>query len=488
MSHLTLTLFGSPRLTEEGDPVDLPSRKALALLAYLTVTGVRHQRTTLAAMLWPESDRERAQNVFRYTLSLLRRALKGQWLVSDRETLALDGSQEEGVDVLRFRYLLDLCQTHGHTFREVCLQCLPLLEQAVALYRGDFMAGFSLSDSVEFDMWQSLEAEARRQELAGALERLVEGLGAQGEEEQASAYAKRWLSLDPLDEAAHRALMRLYAGFGHQAAALRQYEACERMLRDELGVSPSQETSELAQAIRERQLEQVHARPTLISALREVQCPQCGADNTEGASFCMRCGARLTLACPQCGTELPSDPGARFCPSCGAQVVDPPPATPADTLPERLQRLMPAEFAQRLLTTPDQGGGERRIVTILSAECRGFTPTAARLDPEELMEISGGALDPLIEPITRCEGTLARLMGDAILAFFGAPIAHEDDPERACRAALEMVEGARAYAVRLEEERGLSGFGVRGRSTRDWWWWGRWAMTCGWVTPPRVMR
>ena len=77
------------------------------------------------------------------------------------------------------------------------------------------------------------------------------------------------------------------------------------------------------------------------------------------------------------------------------------------------------------------------------------------------MEIMDGAFDVLIEPVYRYEGTLARLMGDAILAFFGAPIAHEDDPERACRAALEIVAGAQAYAARLEEERGICGFNVR---------------------------
>ena len=102
--------------------------------------------------------------------------------------------------------------------------------------------------------------------------------------------------------------------------------------------------------------------------------------------------------------------------------------------------------------------GERCIVTILFSDVKGSTAMAERLDPEEVMD---GAVDVLIEPIYRYEGTLARLMGDAILASFGAPIAHEDDPERACRAALEIIEGAKRHAARLEEERGISGFNVR---------------------------
>jgi class 3 adenylate cyclase len=92
---------------------------------------------------------------------------------------------------------------------------------------------------------------------------------------------------------------------------------------------------------------------------------------------------------------------------------------------------------------------------------KGSTALAEQLDPEEVLEIMNGAFAVLIEPITRYEGTLARLMGDAILAFFGAPISHEDDPSRACRAALDIVEGARAYAARLERERGVKGFNVR---------------------------
>jgi class 3 adenylate cyclase/tetratricopeptide (TPR) repeat protein len=104
---------------------------------------------------------------------------------------------------------------------------------------------------------------------------------------------------------------------------------------------------------------------------------------------------------------------------------------------------------------------ERRVVTILFSDVKGSTAMAEGLDPEEVLEIMNGAFEVLIEPITRYEGTLARLMGDAIMAFFGAPITHEDDPVRACRAALDILEGARAYADRLARERGVVGFNVR---------------------------
>jgi class 3 adenylate cyclase/DNA-binding SARP family transcriptional activator len=461
MSQVALTLFGSPSLTEDGVPIDLPSRKALALLAYLAVTGVRHRRASLAALFWPESDRERAQNAMRYTLSLLRRALQGRWLDADRETVDLDGSHEEGVDVLRFRALLAQCRTHGHSLRETCAKCLPLLGESVQLYRGDFLAGFTLRDSVEFDMWQSLEAEALRQELVGALERLVGGFAVQGDVERASRYARRWLALDPLDEAAHRALMRLYAGSGQQTAALRQYEACERVLMNELGVVPSEETRELYAAIKERRVGQPYHRPPLVVARQQVRCLNCSAENSEGARYCMKCGARLALVCAECGSELPPDPEARFCLSCGTEIVAPPATHASDSIPERLDRVMPREFAQRLISTRGEVARERRVVTMLFSDVKGSRSMTEDLDPEEVMEIMEGALDVLIEPITRYEGTLARLIGDAILAFFGAPIAHEDDAERACRAALDIIERAQAYALRLQQQRGIAGFDVR---------------------------
>ncbi|MBT8386683.1 MAG: AAA family ATPase, partial [Ignavibacteria bacterium] len=122
---------------------------------------------------------------------------------------------------------------------------------------------------------------------------------------------------------------------------------------------------------------------------------------------------------------------------------------------------MPTSYVEKLLATKGQIEGERRVVTILFSDVKGSTSLAEKLDPEEVMQIMNGAFDVLIEPITRYEGTLARLMGDAILAFFGAPIAHEDDPYRACKAALDIVQGARTFSQKLESERGIKGFSVR---------------------------
>ncbi len=197
-------------------------------------------------------------------------------------------------------------------------------------------------------------------------------------------------------------------------------------------------------------------------------CPQCGAPVPPGVKFCPECGARLVTACPQCGA--PVAPGVKFCPECGTPITTaavapapppPPPAPSLDPVAEQLKRLVPQEYAERLQAARGQVMGERRTVTILFSDVKGSTAMAENLDPEDVMEIMNGAFEFLIAPVYRHEGTLARLMGDAILAFFGAPIAHEDDPERAVHAALEIVAGARDYAARLERERGIKGFNVR---------------------------
>jgi hypothetical protein len=153
----------------------------------------------------------------------------------------------------------------------------------------------------------------------------------------------------------------------------------------------------------------------------------------------------LTLTRPECGTEPPTHD--RFCFSCGAQVSAPEPSGERGSAAVRaLKRLAPAEFAERQLVMWGQVASERRIVTMLFSDVKGSTPMAGKLDPGEVTEIMEGAFEVLREPVTRYEAALACLMGDGILGFFGAPIAREDDAERARRAALNIIAGAQHYA------------------------------------------
>ncbi len=255
----TISLLGAPRIERDGAPIEVDTRKATALAAYVAVTRRSHTRDALAGLLWPEYNQGRARAALRRTLSSLGKARQEGWLLADRESVDL-AHDAIGVDVVRFEELLAGCKLHGHPESEVCAECLPPLTEAVELYRDDFMAGFGLRDSVAFDDWQFFQSESLRRELAGALERLSRGRGALGEWEAAVAHARRWLSLDVLHEPAHRMLMMLYAWSDERAAALRQYRECVRILDQELGVTPLEETTVLYRAIQENDLP---PRPTL---------------------------------------------------------------------------------------------------------------------------------------------------------------------------------------------------------------------------------
>ncbi len=254
MPGLKLYLLGSPRLVHDGHNVEMDTRKALALLAYLAISGGSHARDGLAALLWPDYDEAGARGAFRRTLSTLHKAVGESTLEVSRENVGLALDADLWVDALKFRSLIAGCQAHPHGKQEVCRDCLPLLQEAAALYQGDFMAGFSLRDSANFDDWQFFQAEAFRQELAGVLQRLARGLAALGDYDEAIQAARRWLALDALREEAHRQLMQLYEWSGQHGAALRQYRECVRVLDQQLGVPPLEETTRLYETIQARQL------------------------------------------------------------------------------------------------------------------------------------------------------------------------------------------------------------------------------------------
>src|SRR5688500_6427275 len=164
MSYLSIRLLGPPLVERDGVPIEVDTRKAIALLAYLAVTGQPQRRSSLAALFWPDSDGQRALTALRRTLTALGQAIGKEWLDADRATIGLN---EPGpadtltVDTRAFRHRLQTCaQSAGHD----CQDCLEPLAEAVALHRGDFLEGFTLSDSPAFDEWQFFQAEGFRQE------------------------------------------------------------------------------------------------------------------------------------------------------------------------------------------------------------------------------------------------------------------------------------------------------------------------------------
>lgn len=244
--------FGSPRLEKDQQPVPLQRRKTVALLAYLAVTGQAHSRDALATLLWPEYDQTGARANLRRDLSRLREALGDGALDINRTEVSL--KPQIWSDTAVFTTNLALVRQHEHPPPHLCPECLAALTEATTLYSGDFMAGFSLPDSPEFDRWQFFQTESLRRLLAEALQQLVQWHIGQGEFEPAITHGRRWLALDPLHEPAHRQLMQLYAWSGQYTAALRQYQECTQLLQDELALSPEAETTALYEAVRTRQL------------------------------------------------------------------------------------------------------------------------------------------------------------------------------------------------------------------------------------------
>jgi class 3 adenylate cyclase len=195
-----------------------------------------------------------------------------------------------------------------------------------------------------------------------------------------------------------------------------------------------------------------------------MKCAKCDNENPAEAAFCMKCGNALQKGCKKCGAEILE--GAAFCMKCGTPVEAPAEApTPTAASPDpssALEQYIPKELMKKLEAARSGGGmrGERRVVTILFCDVKGSTAAAEKLDPEEWADIMNDAFEYLIAPVYRYEGMLARLMGDAVLAFFGAPISHEDDPERAVLAGLSIIHEIGPYKERIKAKWGID-FDVR---------------------------
>lgn len=185
-----------------------------------------------------------------------------------------------------------------------------------------------------------------------------------------------------------------------------------------------------------------------------MRCSRCGADARPSARFCEDCGERLELRCPACGVAV--SPGKRFCGDCGAQLGEGERASAAPVPPTvSTPGLASAGRGLDPIAAPLAGPEERRPVTVLFADIVGFTTLSERLDAETVREITTECFRRLVPEVARYEGTVDKFMGDAVMALFGAPIAHEDDPARALWSALAMQRALERFNAELERERGL---------------------------------
>jgi DNA-binding SARP family transcriptional activator len=284
VTHLSLSLLGPFQVTLDGQPATgFKSNKERALLAYLAVEADRpHRREVLAGLLWPEwPDRDALSNL-RYALSNLRRVIGDRArtesrvraeaqteagvrdteppvLLITRDTLQFNTASDHSLDVATFT---DLAGPGGSTS-----DADPAgVEEAVALYRGSFLEGFSVGDSPAFEEWALLTREQIARQMSSALHRLAAAYERRGQYKEAQSYAWRQVELEPWDETAHQQLMRVLALNGQRGAALVQYETCRRLLAEELGVEPATETTRLYEQIRNGEL----SAPGPLSARRPV--------------------------------------------------------------------------------------------------------------------------------------------------------------------------------------------------------------------------
>ncbi|MBI2750163.1 MAG: AAA family ATPase [Burkholderiales bacterium] len=182
-----------------------------------------------------------------------------------------------------------------------------------------------------------------------------------------------------------------------------------------------------------------------------MQCSRCQHENPPQAKFCPECGARLALACFKCRAELPA--AAKFCLECGHPVAAQSANQPRFGSPEGYT---PKHLAEKILTSKGALEGERKLVTVLFADLKASMELLAESDPEEARNLLDPVLEQMMEAVHRYEGTVNQVMGDGIMALFGAPLALEDHAVRAGYAALRMQETVKRYAEGLRREKGIA--------------------------------
>jgi len=255
MARLEIRLLGPMTVAVDGQRVDaFEADAARALLAYLALEADRPTpREVLAGLLWPESPASEALRNLRTALYRLRRALGDRdatrpLIEATRQSLQLALSRDIWVDARAFTDLTDACRDHEHLDASICPECVGRLAEAVELYCGDLLEGLYLP-SPAFEAWRQTWSQSLAGTLSWALAALVAHCTSQGDLDRGIGYARRSLSVDPLDEPTHRRLMSLYARSDRRADAVRQYETCRRVLEAELCVAPSTQTEDLYQRL-----------------------------------------------------------------------------------------------------------------------------------------------------------------------------------------------------------------------------------------------
>ena len=246
---LTISLLGGVAILQDETTVTgFASRKVEALLVYLACNPRPHSREILAALLWPENDQNRALANLSVALTSLRKQLDTA-VLAERHTVGFNTEIECVLDTAVFQRAITQASEEQRRRGKLGRTSASQLATAVSLYKGDFLAGFNIRHAPDFEAWVLLEQERLRQLFLNALADLITFHQQRGQLGAAIADAQHLLAVDPLQENIHRQLMSLYAQDNQRPAALAQYEQCVRILDEELGVEPDEETSLLYEQI-----------------------------------------------------------------------------------------------------------------------------------------------------------------------------------------------------------------------------------------------
>lgn len=255
MARLFLHFLGPFRAALAGAPVcDFDSNKVRALLAFLAMERNRpHSREVLAGMLWPEQSQRSAMDNLRYALADLRRVLEDKaddnpFLIVSRDRIQFDPDSDFWLDAIEFERL-SVEQTGGEDWPSI--ELASRLQDAVRLYQGSFLEGFSVTRSAPFEEWMLNRREHLHREMVGNLYVLADVYERWGEFQPALQAAWKQLEMEPWQEEAHQQIMRLLVYDGKRSSALQQYQTCKNILADELDVEPSEQTQRLYESIRD---------------------------------------------------------------------------------------------------------------------------------------------------------------------------------------------------------------------------------------------
>jgi len=269
VARLILSCLGSFRITLDGRSASgFESSKVRALLAYLAVESDRpRSRDALAGLLWPDQPEKSAHAALSQALANLRRTIddtraQPPFLIISRDSIQFNAESDHALDAVEFIALLKECRQHVHRHPETCRSCVERLQAAVDLYRGDLLEDFSPRGSTGFDEWALMKRERLRRLALEALFALAEYHDRHQSYEQAYQLAVRQIEFDPWREEAYRQAMRALVLKGERSAALEQYHTARLVLKRDLGIAPTVETTALYEQIRDESLAANRAQPS----------------------------------------------------------------------------------------------------------------------------------------------------------------------------------------------------------------------------------